>query len=148
MSPEQIQGHRGDARSDIYAWGVLTYELLAGQRPFTGANWQDTMAAHLTAHPRRIRSLRPEVGPALDALVLTAFRRQPEHRYQSAAILLADLGRLDQLDPGTFDLSPEPPMGGMAAAGAGSGVVKYAARIAVAFLVVVAAVILLSIALR
>jgi serine/threonine protein kinase len=72
MSPEQIRGQRGDARSDIYAWGVVAYELLTGQRPFTGADWQATMVAHLTQTPPRIRSLRPEVSPALEAVVLTA----------------------------------------------------------------------------
>jgi serine/threonine protein kinase len=148
MSPEQIQCQRGDARSDIYAWGVLTYELLAGQRPFTGASWQDTMAAHLTHNPVRIRVLRPEVSPALEAVVLTALRRLREHRYQSAAALLADLRRLDELDPAAFDLSPEPPLGGMAATGSGPGLWKFVAVIAGAFLALVTAIIAISIALR
>jgi eukaryotic-like serine/threonine-protein kinase len=99
MSPEQIQGRRGYARSDIYAWGVLTHELLAGQRPFTAGSWQETMAAHLTQNPGRIRSARLEASPALEAVVLTALRRQSEHRHQNATALLADLGRLDALDP-------------------------------------------------
>ena len=148
MSPEQIQGHRGDDRSDIYAWGVLTYELLAGRRPFTGATWQDTMAAHLTQNPVRIRSLRPGVSLALEAVVLTAMRREREHRYQTAAALLADLRRLDELDATAFDLTPEPPLGGMAAAGSGAGLWKYVAVIAGSFMGLVAIIITLSIALR
>jgi serine/threonine-protein kinase len=148
MSPEQIQGHRGDPRSDLYAWGVLTYELLTGRRPFTGATWQDTMAAHLTQNPRSIRDLRPEVSPALEAVVLTAMRRQPEHRYQTATAVLDDLKRLDQLDPAAFDLSPEPALGGMAAAGTGAGLWSYVAIIAGSFIAIVAAIIVLSVALR
>ena len=75
MSPEQIQGDRGDRRSDIYAWGVITYELLAGRVPFEGDNWLAVMAGHLRRAPERIRDLRPEVSPALEAVVLKAMRR-------------------------------------------------------------------------
>src|SRR5664279_1890011 len=71
MSPEQIQGHRGDARSDIYAWGVMMYELLTGDVPFHGDNWMAVMAGHLNQTPTRIRKGRPEVSPALEAVVLT-----------------------------------------------------------------------------
>jgi hypothetical protein len=106
------------------------------------------MAAHLTNDPARIRSLRPEVSRSLEAVVLTAMRRRPEHRYQSASGLLADLQRLDQLDPATFDLSPEPPLGGMAAAGSSAGLWKYVAVIAATFIALVAAIIVLSIVLR
>jgi len=111
MSPEQIQGERGDRRSDIYAWGVIAYELLAGRVPFEGDNWLAVMAGHLRRTPESIRTVRPEVSPALEAVVLKAMRRYPKNRYQSADDLLTDLGRLDQLDPSSFDLSPEKPMG-------------------------------------
>ena len=115
MSPEQIQGERGDARSDIYAWGVMMYELLTGRVPFGGDNWMAVMAGHLGETPRRSASSGPTCPPALEAVVLHAMRRQPDHRYQSADELLTDLDRLDTLDPATYDPSPEPPMGGMAA---------------------------------
>jgi serine/threonine-protein kinase len=94
MSPEQVQGERGDARSDIYAWGVMMYEMLAGRVPFEGDNWMAVMQGHLQRTPTPIRTLRREVPPALEAVVLTAMRRYPEHRYQSAADLLADLERI------------------------------------------------------
>jgi serine/threonine-protein kinase len=115
MSPEQIQGGRGDVRSDIYAWGIIMYELLTGHVPFRGDNWIATMAGHLTKDPRPVRKDRPDVSPVLEAVVLKAMRRYPEHRYQSAGELRADLDRLDTLDTADFDLSPEAPMGGLAA---------------------------------
>ena len=115
MSPEQIQGERGDPRSDIYAWGVIMYELLAGRPPYTGDNWMAVMAGHLTRTPESLPKLNPDVPPALEAIIRKALRRYPENRYQSAAELLHDLDHIDELDPSTFDFSPEPPMGGMAA---------------------------------
>ena len=148
MSPEQIQGNRGDARSDIYAWGVLMYELLTGRVPFGGDNWLAAMAGHLRNDPVPIRTLRPEVTPALEAVVLRAMRRYPERRYQSADGLLADLARLDTLDPTTFDLSPEPPMGGMAAAESEKRMWMYTLLIAVGFIAIVALVLALTVVLR
>jgi serine/threonine-protein kinase len=115
MSPEQIQGGRGDQRSDIYSWGVIVYELLTGTVPFSGDNWMATMAGHLTKDPEPIQRQRPDVSPGLEAVVLKAMRRYPEHRYQSADELVGDLDRLDTLEVASFDLSPEAPMGGLAA---------------------------------
>jgi len=149
MSPEQIQGDRGDRRSDIYAWGVITYELLTGRVPFSGDNWLAVMAGHLRRTAEPIRSLRPEVSPALEALVLKAMRRWPKNRYQSAEDLLADLARLDHLDPSSFDLSPEPPMGGaMAAADSPAGLWIRVALIALGFFAVLALVILVSVVMH
>ena len=113
MSPEQIQGERGDTRSDIYSWGVIMYEMLAGCVPFEGDNWLAVMAGHLQRTPVRIRDVRPEVPAALEAVTLKAMRRYPEHRYQSAEDLLRDLDHLEDLDAGAFDLGPEPAIGGM-----------------------------------
>jgi serine/threonine-protein kinase len=115
MSPEQIQGNRGDARSDIYAWGIMLYELLTGRLPFRGDNWMATMAAHLNQDPTPPRKLNSAIPPSLEAIVLKAMRRYPEHRYQRPTDLLADLDGIDTLDLATFDLKPEPPMGGVAA---------------------------------
>src|SRR6266571_5299040 len=94
MSPEQIQGERGDPRSDIYSWGIMMYEFLAGRVPFEGDNWLAVMAGHLQRDPRRIRELRSELPEDLETVVLTAMRRYPENRYQSAAELLADLAKV------------------------------------------------------
>ncbi len=145
MSPEQIQGERGDTRSDIYAWGVMMYEFLTGRVPFGGDNWMAAMAGHLTKTPERIRKLNPAVPPALEAVVLKAMRRYPEHRYQNAAELLADLDRLDTLDASEFDLSPEPPMGGMAAMESTKRLVMFALMVAGIFIAIAAAVITIAV---
>jgi hypothetical protein len=83
--------------------------------PFSAANPDGTdplaaMTAHLEDAPIAIRTLRPEVSAALEGVVMTAMRRHPDHRYQTAAKLLADLEGVDGLDPTSFDLSPEDPI--------------------------------------
>jgi len=148
MSPEQIQGERGDTRSDIYAWGVMMYEFLTGRVPFPGDNWLAAMASHLRDEPVAIHQLRRGVPPALEAVVLRAMRRYPENRYPSAEALLADLDRLDELDPLSFDLSPEPPMGGMAAVDSARRLWLLVGLVAAGFVALVALIIVLSILLR
>ena len=143
MSPEQIQGDRGDPRSDVYAWGVMMYEMLTGRVPFEGDNWLAAMAGHLQATPKSIRSMRKDVPPALEAIVLHAMRRYPENRYQSADEVLADVDRLDELDPASFDLSPEPPMGGMAATGSALRLWALVGMISASFVVLVTVIIVL-----
>jgi eukaryotic-like serine/threonine-protein kinase len=148
MSPEQIQGARGDERSDIYAWGVMMYELLTGAVPFDGDNWMAVMAGHLTKTPPRIRARNPAVPPALEAVVLEAMRRYPEHRYQSSVALAHDIGHLDEVDPSAFDLSPEAPMGGMAAADSTKRLWIFALLVAAGFIAVASLIIFLSVVLR
>jgi serine/threonine-protein kinase len=148
MSPEQIQGGRGDRRSDVYAWGILMYELLAGHVPYGGDNWLAVMAGHLQRSPDPIRQDRPEVPAALEAVVLKAMRRYPDNRYQSADDLRADLGRLGELDPSTFDLSPEAPMGGMSSAASEGKLWVYIALIAGGFIALIVVVVLLAKVIR
>lgn len=109
MSPEQIQGERGDQRSDLYAWGILMYEFLTGHVPFQGDNYLAVMAGHLQRHPQPIREVRPEVPSDLEAIVLTAMRRYADNRYQTAGELLGDLRalRLPSTQPGATP-SPAP----------------------------------------
>jgi eukaryotic-like serine/threonine-protein kinase len=148
MSPEQVQGERGDHRSDIYSWGLMMYELLTGKVPFDGDNWMAVMAGHLRGDPKPIHKARHDVPPALEAVVTHAMRRYPEHRYQSAEALLADLNRLDQLDPHSYDVSPEPPMGGMAAEETSQRLFKVAGIIAISFIALCVAIVTLSVVLR
>lgn len=148
MSPEQIQGERGDTRSDLYSWGIMMYEFLTGSVPFKGDNWMAVMAGHLTKDAAPITTVNPAVPPALDAVVRKAMRRYPDNRYQTAEELLADLDRLDTLDPASIDLSPESPMGGMAAAESAQRLWLLIAEIALGFIAVVALLIFLSVVLR
>jgi serine/threonine-protein kinase len=147
MSPEQAQGERGDARSDVYSLGLMLYELLTGRVPFEGDNWMAVMAGHLQGDPKPVHKLRPEVPPPLEAVVMHAMRRHPENRYQSADALLADLEHLEQVDPAAYDVSPEKPMGGLAPAQSSRRLWALAAMIAAGFLGLAAVIITLSILL-
>jgi len=148
MSPEQCQGERGDARSDIYAWGLMMYEFLAGKVPFHGDNWLAVMAGHLGEDPVPLHKVRHDVPPALEAVVTHAMRRYPANRYQTADELVADLDRLDTLDPTSYDTSPEPSMGGMAALNSEKRMWALVAIIAVSFIGIVSVIIALSLVLR
>ncbi len=148
MSPEQVQGDRGDARSDVYSWGIMLYELLTGKVPFDGDNFMAVMAGHLQGDPKPIHKLRPDVAPQLEAVVTHAMRRHPEHRYPSAEALLADLDQLDKVDPAAYDTSPETPMGGMAATESSRRLWAVAAIISASFLALSALIVILSIVLR
>jgi len=102
------------------------------------------MAGHLQATPKPIRSIRKDVPPAVEAVVLKAMRRYPENRYQSADALLADLDRLDHLDAKEYDLSPEPPMGGMAARSTPLRLWALVGMISLGFIVLVTVIIILA----
>jgi len=110
MAPEQIQGRRGDARSDIYAMGAILYEMLAGQPPFDGKDITEVMHQHLTASPVPPSRYNKRVPSGLDGIVLKALRKSPEERYQSAAAFAADLDRYCSLQLADFNFSPEQPL--------------------------------------
>ena len=85
MSPEQAMGEREiGARSDVYALGAMTYEMLAGEPPFTGPNSQAIVAKVLTEQPPPLRAKRPMVSPAAEAAILTALQKLPADRWGSA----------------------------------------------------------------
>jgi hypothetical protein len=92
MSPEQAMGEREiTARSDIYALGAMTYEMLVGEPPFTGPTAQAIVAKVLTAEPARPSGLRKTVPPAADDAVLTALEKLPADRFGTAAEFAAAL---------------------------------------------------------
>ena len=92
MAPEQLAADpAADQRVDIYAVGLLAYELLSGESPFVGPSPTATMAAQLTRDPEPIDTIRGDVPPALSAVIMRCLAKAPEHRPQTAANLLAEL---------------------------------------------------------
>ncbi|HVF38518.1 MAG TPA: serine/threonine-protein kinase, partial [Gemmatimonadaceae bacterium] len=92
MAPEQLAGDpAADHRLDIYAVGLLAYELLTGESPFTGPSPQATMAAQLTRDPEPLYKCCPTVPPALSAIIMQCLAKNPEDRPQTAEALMSAL---------------------------------------------------------
>ncbi len=85
MSPEQCQGKTIDARSDVYAFGIICHELLAGEPPFAGDTAAAVMIAHVLAPPRRVSEMRPELPAELDEPVLAMLAKAPDSRPASVS---------------------------------------------------------------
>ena len=91
MSPEQASGDAVDHRADLYALGVVAYELLTGRPPFEGRNAQQLLSAHVTQKPEPIDQRRSTTPPALGALVMRLLEKHPADRPQSADEVLRTL---------------------------------------------------------
>ncbi len=95
MSPEQVRGQPLDDRSDLYAVGVLAFELFTGELPFKGRTPQDQMIARLKSAPRKIRSIVPDFPPALEAVILRALASEPDQRYPTVDAFVEALSHAD-----------------------------------------------------
>lgn len=97
MSPEQIRGKPLDARSDIYALGIVAFEMFTGKLPFQGRNAQEMMIARLRGQPAALRQYRPDLPAALEKVLAQSMEANPERRYADAR----EFGRalLDTLEP-------------------------------------------------
>jgi serine/threonine-protein kinase len=91
MSPEQCRGEPIDARSDVYACGILLYQLVAGRLPFAGDNAMDLAVKHVRNEPPPIHTVLPTVNRDLEALILTALGKWPAQRQESATELKSQL---------------------------------------------------------
>jgi serine/threonine-protein kinase len=97
ISPEQVKGKRGDGRADIYAMGVMLYEMLTGKMPFTGPNAFATMNERLLNNPIPPREIDPKISPELQEIIYRAMERDPKNRYAHAREFAWDLEHQDQV---------------------------------------------------
>ncbi|MFN2387240.1 MAG: serine/threonine-protein kinase [Thermoanaerobaculia bacterium] len=91
LAPEQIRGQKADRRTDIFAFGVMAYELLTGRKPFSGETLPQLFDEILRGDPPSVTAVSPRVPPDLAAVVERAMRTDPEKRYPSASELRLDL---------------------------------------------------------
>jgi Tol biopolymer transport system component len=94
MSPEQVRGERLDARTDLFSFGLVLYEMAAGQRAFTGGSASKLHDAILNHLPRPVRELNPALPSKLELIIKKALEKEREDRYQTASEIRADLESL------------------------------------------------------
>jgi Tol biopolymer transport system component len=109
MSPEQAEGKKLDFRSDIFSFGSVLYEMVTGQRAFSGDSTASTLSSILRDDPKPVVSLRPDVPRDVEKLIARCLRKDPSRRVQTAGDLKAVLEDLrEDLDSGKTDLTTAP----------------------------------------
>jgi serine/threonine protein kinase len=106
MAPEQLRGDQIDGRADVYACGVLLYQLVTGEVPFSGMTAAHTAVLQLEQPPRPPTSMVPEVHPELERIILKALSKSPGERQQSAEQLRDELIKVTRVLP---EAPPSPP---------------------------------------
>ena len=111
MSPEQVKGGQVDARTDLFSFGVVLYEMATGQRAFNGETEAIVHAAIATTMPVAVHELNATLPPGLEAIINKAMQKERGQRYQSAAAMRADLEGLKRVSEAStpLPLPPEPP---------------------------------------
>src|SRR4051812_11178064 len=95
MSPEQVRGRQLDGRTDLFSFGVILYEMVTGEKPFSGQNVTTIIYKIMNEAPIPPRDLDTGVHPAVSAVILKALAKDPNERYQSGAELVRDLENYD-----------------------------------------------------
>jgi eukaryotic-like serine/threonine-protein kinase len=109
MAPEQVRGQRADHRADIFAFGAILYEMLAGKRAFQKATAADTQSAILNEDPPSISQVTTSLAPGLQRVVHRCLEKNPEQRFQSASDLAFALDALSETSSSTAALSGKAP---------------------------------------
>ncbi|MCA9711130.1 MAG: serine/threonine protein kinase [Myxococcales bacterium] len=108
MAPELVRGDAPDARADLYAVGIMAYQLLTGSVPFSGANTFQVLLQQTSDPPRPPRTLVPELPPPVDAFVLRSLAKDPRIRFQSAAEMIEAIDVLGDSPHGELSISSGP----------------------------------------
>jgi serine/threonine protein kinase len=109
-APEQVEGRRGDERTDFYSLGIILYELIAGKTPFEGDDMVSVMNMRLHAAPPRLDMVQSGVPRSIATVVAKCLQRDPDQRYPDVQALLTDLDYPDKVDTSTLEaLSVAPP---------------------------------------